>query len=228
MKTVHRCHPLYQGCPMKQSLYRPAASYPLRQMQRGLALPTLLALSMLSSVLLLACWRNISLFQGWSHSSVDRWQLRQAALSGLCQVADAIRSSPAQTFPASTNPWPTDTVQWFKLLTRLPANGCVQGMCQSLLHLSNLRSDWSGRQNSGKNLTASNDINLVYWVEIFPTATPIASSGSSLTYRITVLAQAPGRSLQTAWQSVWQPAPASSNPLPVRLADMQRVLELAP
>lgn len=198
------------------------------QSQRGLALPTLLALSMLSSVLLLACWRNISLYQGWSHSSVDRWQLRQAALSALCQIADSIRSTPAPNNTAASTPWPTDAAQWAKLKSRLPVNGCVEGMCQPLLHLSNQRSDWSGRQSSGLNLTDSNGIKMVYWVEILPTATPATTTAVSLTYRITVLAQAPVRSLQTAWQSVWQPAVASFIPLPVRLTDMQSVLELPP
>lgn len=198
------------------------------QVQRGLALPTVLALSMLSSVLLLACWRNISLYQGWSHSSVDRWQLRQAALSALCQVADSIRSTPSPNNAAASTPWPTDAAQWAKLKSRVPANGCVQGMCQPLLQLSNQRSDWSGRQSSGLKLPTSNGINLVYWVEILPTASPASNTVGSLTYRITVLAQAPARSSQTAWQSVWQPAVASSIPMPVRLADMQSVLELPP
>ena len=228
MKITHLCQVTRQLVVNQSGLNGQTACALTPHSQRGLALPTLLALSMLSSVLLLAGWRNISLYQGWSHSSTDRWQLRQAALSALCQVADSIRSTAAPSNPASSNPWPSDTAQWANLKSRVPANGCVQGMCQPLLHLSNQRSDWSVRQSSGLKLPTSNGIHMVYWVEILPTASPASNTVGSLTYRITVLAQAPARSLQTAWQSVWQPAVASSIPMPVRLADMQSVLELPP
>lgn len=57
---------------------------------QGLALPTVLALSMVSGVLLLACWRNIALAQAWSRHHAEQWQLRQVALSALLTTADAI------------------------------------------------------------------------------------------------------------------------------------------
>jgi hypothetical protein len=40
--------------------------------QQGLALPTVLALSMLCSVLLLACWRNIALSQATYLTILDK------------------------------------------------------------------------------------------------------------------------------------------------------------
>ncbi|MSQ65551.1 MAG: hypothetical protein EXR37_04240 [Limnohabitans sp.] len=79
---------------------------------KGLALPTVLALSMLSSVLLLACWRNIALSQGWSRSSVERWQLRQAALSAICRAATAISSPHARGNPDTRISFPADAAQW--------------------------------------------------------------------------------------------------------------------
>lgn len=196
--------------------------------QQGLALPTVLALSMLSSVLLLACWRNIALSQGWSRSSVERWQLRQAALSGICKAATAI-SSPVtpSNIPLGLS-YPVDSAQWAQLQTRLPVNGCVQGMCRPLLHLSNHRSDWLNRQTSSGSLSGPGGVSLMYWVEILPTAPSANQPGGTFTYRITVLAQSSTRNTQSAWQAVWQPASRLANEAPVRLADMQSLLELQP
>ena len=195
---------------------------------KGLALPTVLALSMLSSVLLLACWRNIALSQAWSRSSVERWQLRQVALSGISRAATAISSPAAQVNDNMRLSYPVDEAQWTQLQTRLPVNGCVQGVCRPLLHLNNHRSDWLNRTASANSLPDQGDISLFYWVEILPSATNASQPGGALTYRITVLAQASGRSTQTAWQAVWQPASVTANDTAVRLADMQSVLELQP
>ena len=155
--------------------------------QQGLALPTVLALSILCSVLLLACWRNIALSQGWSRSSVERWQLRQAALSGICKAATAISSPAAQANNNMRLSYPVDAAQWAQLQTRLPVNGCVQGICRPLLHLSNHRSDWLNRTSGAHSLPDQGDISLVYWVEILPT-TSIASQRLCARYLQTIAA----------------------------------------
>ena len=196
--------------------------------QQGLALPTVLALSMLCSVLLLACWRNIALSQGWSRSSVERWQLRQAALSGICKAATAIFSPAAQANNNTRLSYPVDDAQWAQLQTRLPVNGCVQGICRPLLHLSNHRSDWLNRTSGASSLPDQGDISLAYWVEILPSTSNASQAGAVFTYRITALAQASGRNTQAAWQAVWQPASNTVNETAVRLADLQTVLELQP
>lgn len=207
-------------------------SHPFRHMkirncfqQQGLALPTVLALSMLCSVLLLACWRNIALSQAWSRSSVERWQLRQAALSGVCKAATSI---PLRAAQANQNAYPQDAAQWAQWQTRLPVNGCAQGLCRPLLHLGNHRSDWLNRTAGAGSLPNQGDASLVYWVEIWPSTSNASQVGSALTYRITVLAQASERHTQAGWQAVWQPASVTANDRAVRLADLHSVLELQP
>ena len=57
---------------------------------------------------------------------------------------------------------------------------------------------------------------------------PVAGLVNPFTYRLTVVAVDSERNTQTGWQAVWQPSASSSLDTPVRLADMQRLLELIP
>jgi len=196
--------------------------------QAGLALPTVMALSLLSSVLLLACWRNIALSQAWSRSYAERWQLQQAALTGLCQAVNAIATPVEQNRNAIRLAFPMDTAQWAQLQIQLPLNGCVQGICRPLLHLDNRRSDWLSRISMAGNLPANSDIKLIYWVEVIPGSSHTGLATGAFSYRITALAQSNARGTQSAWQSVWQPANSPQSVQTLRLADMQRVLELLP
>jgi hypothetical protein len=185
-----------------------------------------MALSLLSSVLLLACWRNITLSQAWSRSFAERWQLQQVALTGLCQAATAL-TSPSDQVPSKIS-LPNDLAQWAKLQTQLPVNGCVQGICRPLLHLGNRRSDWLSRQSMAGSLPTLSDTGLLFWVEVIPVSTAKNPTGGAFFYRITALSQANARGTVSAWQSVWQPANMPALGQPVRLADMQTVLELLP
>jgi Tfp pilus assembly protein PilX len=58
--------------------------------QQGMALPIVMALFMVSSVMLLAGWRNITLAHGWSRYQMEHWQLKQASLNALTATAEAI------------------------------------------------------------------------------------------------------------------------------------------
>ena len=92
------------------------AHHPLSKLfsQRGLTLPTVLALSMVCSVMLLACWRNITLAQAWSRHHVEQWQLRQAGLSALLTTAAAAMHPPLATEADGQQPLriPTTTETW--------------------------------------------------------------------------------------------------------------------
>ena len=196
---------------------------PKRDRHSGLALPTVLALSMLCSVLLLACWRNIALSQGWSRSAVEKWQVRQYTLAALSEVIKRI--SAANTTTDTT--YPLSLVQWQQWQTHLSPDSCSQGVCRALLK-ANKVSDWAARQGSALALPDQGDYALLYWIEVWPSPTTASRSASTLTYRITAFAQSRTRSTQSAWQAVWQPPAWPSTTQPVLLADLQSLLELQP
>jgi len=198
------------------------------RLQTGLALPTVMALSLLSSVLLLACWRNITLSQAWSRSYAERWQLQQAALTALCQAVTAIATPIEQNRNTIRVVFPMDQAQWAQLQNLLPLGGCIQGVCRPLLHLGNRRSDWLGRASMAGNLSTTGEIKLIYWVEVLPGSANTGQVSGAFSYRITALAQHNARGTLSAWQSVWQPRNWPLTGQPVRLANMQSVLELLP
>ena len=68
----------------------------------------------------------------------------------------------------------------------------------------------------------------MFWVEVIPVSAAKNPTGGAFIYRITALSQANARGTVSAWQSVWQPENISTPRQPVRLADMQTVLEVLP
>lgn len=198
--------------------------------QQGLALPTVLALFMVSGVLLLASWRNIALAQGWSRHHADQWQWRQVALGALQAFADTALHPTLANAVDATQPLhiPTTTEAWASVRSQLPDSGCDHGVCRSLLDEGNLRSDWLGRTHGAYTLSDPGGLQLFHWVEILPNNLSVADTAIPFTYRITVVAVDPKRNAQTGWQAVWQPAASISADKSVRLADMQRLLELLP
>lgn len=201
-----------------------------RWAEQGLALPTVLALSMVSGVLLLACWRHSALAQAWSRHHAEQWQLRQVVLNALLTTADATLRPLGQTQANDQPPWriPTTAMAWETLRAELPDSGCAHGVCSSLLDAGNLRSDWLGRTDGAYTVSDTSGLQLFHWVEILPHHLPMAGLVNPFTYRLTVVAVDSERNAQTGWQAVWQPSASSSLDTPVRLADMQRLLELIP
>ena len=51
--------------------------------QLGMVLPTVLALAMLSSVLVMAAWRNLGLAEAWGQMAQQRWTLQQVSHAAL-------------------------------------------------------------------------------------------------------------------------------------------------
>ena len=54
-----------------------------QRQQVGMVLPTVLALAMLSSVLVMAEWRYLNLAEGWGQITQQRWTLQQASHAAL-------------------------------------------------------------------------------------------------------------------------------------------------
>ncbi|MFM7698792.1 MAG: hypothetical protein ACKO5X_09160 [Limnohabitans sp.] len=197
---------------------------------QGLALPTVLALSMVSGVLLLACWRNIALAQAWSRHHAEQWQLRQVALSALLTTADAISQPNLDALTNEQPQWriPTTSIAWQLARAELPDTGCAKGLCRPLLGSGNLRADWLGRTDAAYTVTNTSGMQIFHWVEILPHHLPAPELTNPFTYRLTVVVLDSIRQSQTGWQAVWQPSASTSTGKPVRMAELQRILELLP
>jgi len=203
--------------------------------QRGLALPMVVVLSCLCSVLLLAQWRNLALAQALGHSAGLRWQLKQSALDTLRLAVDDIRlgagdrrhqmgnSSDSHAF------FPATTQQWQVLQKRLGPNDCQSGICRPLGSDSAALTAWLTRLDQAQNAPSLTGQSAKYWVEILPL--PTANLGDSVfIYRITALVQNGEGGAQSGWQALWQPNPDAANrPSPaLPTVDWVRLLPLSP
>lgn len=196
----------------------------------GMVLPTVLALSLIGSVMLLACWRNLTLAQAWSRHHQERWQAKQIALKALLSTAQAALRPPLTTdtldSPASYSRLSDEALIGF--YAHLPNQGCVQGVCAPMLSDNNFRSDWLGKTAGAFKSSSPGGYELFHWVEALPHNLSSVATPSPLTFRLTVVALDRTRHTQTGWQAVWQPKANASGDTPVRLGDLQRVLELLP
>jgi type II secretory pathway component PulJ len=203
--------------------------------QRGLALPMVVVLSCLCSVLLLAQWRNLAMAQALGQSAGLRWQLKQSALDTLRLAVDDIRLGASDARHQLGNSsdshafFPTTMQQWQVLQSRLTPNECQTGICRPLESDNAALTPWLTRLDQAQKAPSPSGQSAKYWVEILPL--PTANSGDAVfIYRITALAQNGEGGAQSGWQALWQPNPdAASRPsaaLPT--VDWVRLLPLSP
>ena len=203
--------------------------------QRGLALPLVVVLSGLCSLLLLAEWRSLAWAQALGHSAALRWQLQQSALDALRVAVKDIRNNANDSrhhMGATSDQhafFPRTTQEGQVLQTRLAVTDCQSGICRSLGPDNPLLSPWLARLGKGQTVPAVEGQTVTYWVEILPTSTTTASEELFL-YRITALAQSANNGPLSAWQAVWQAQPNASASLasPLRLNEFTRLLPLVP
>jgi len=203
--------------------------------QRGLALPMVVVLSCLCSVLLLAQWRNLAIAQALGQSAGLRWQLKQSALDTLRLAVDDIRLGAGDARHQMGNSsdghafFPTTIQQWQVLQSRLTTNECQTGICRPLGSDNATLTPWLTRLDQAQKAPSPSDQSASYWVEILPL--PTANSGDAVfIYRITALAQNGEGGAQFGWQALWQPKPDdASRPLPaLPTVDWVRLLPLSP
>jgi Tfp pilus assembly protein PilX len=203
--------------------------------QAGLALPTVLALAMLCSVLLVAEWRSLALAQGFGHMAQQRWTLQQASHAALLAAVQDIRGplSDARHQPGAGKStqafFPQDLSAWQTLQNRLNAQDCLSGICIPLGAESNHFGPWQARLAQAQNFSSDSRMTVVYWVEVLPLIKALATTNSPFVYRITVLAQAHDSSVVVT-QALWHPTPShpASNATPMNLAGFKRLLQLSP
>lgn len=203
--------------------------------QRGLALPMVMVLSCLCSVLLLAQWRNLAMAQALGQSAGLRWQLKHSALDTLRLAVDDIRlgaSDATQQLGNSSDShafFPTTIQQWQVLQSRLGLNECLSGICRPLGSDNTTLAPWLTRLDQAQNAPSPSGQSAKYWVEILPLPT-VNLGDSAFIYRITALAQNGEGGAQSGWQALWQPNPDAANrPLPsLPTVDWVRLLPLSP
>ncbi len=203
--------------------------------QLGLALPVVVVLSGLCSLLLMAEWRSLAWAQALGHSAALRWQLQQSALEAIRVAVEDTRKSASDSRLSMGTPsnqhafFPRTTQEWQVLQTRLAVSDCQNGICRSLGPDNPFISPWLARLAKGQAVPAVAGQTVTYWVEILPTSTTVESQQPFL-YRITALAQSANNGPLSAWQAVWQAQPNAPASLasPLRLNELTRLLPLVP
>ena len=203
--------------------------------QVGMVLPTVLALAMLSSVLVMAEWRNLNLAEGWGQITQQRWTLQQASHAALLAAVKDIqgpltdeRHQPGK--PGSTHAFfPRNTSAWKTLQARLGAQDCLSGICQPLGEDDNSYNAWKDRIANGQRFGEDTGLTLLYWVEVLPLVSRLGTLSSPFVYRITVWAQNSSNAIVVS-QALWHPTPShpASTAIPMTLSGFKRLLQLSP
>ena len=208
----------------------------MKRQQLGLALPTVMALSLMASVMLLADWRSITLAELGGQNASHRWGLQQATHAALLLAVQDIQGPltdsrhQAGSSKATHAFFPNSTKNWTTLQTRLGINDCMTGICKPLGEDNNSFAPWLGRLSQAQVQSLSPSINVYYWVEVLPLQTKLATTTSPFVYRITALAMARSAASVFATQALWHPTPAHATSLtvPMPLAGFKRLLSLSP
>lgn len=206
-----------------------------QRQQVGMVLPTVLALAMLSSVLVMAEWRNLNLAEGWGQITQQRWSLQQASHAALLAAVKDIqgpltdeRHQPGK--PGSTHAFfPRNTSAWKTLQARLGAQDCLSGICQPLGEDDNSYNAWKDRIANGQRFGEDASLTVLYWVEVLPLVSRLGTLSSPFLYRITVWAQNSSNAIVVS-QALWHPTPShpASTAIPMTLSGFKRLLQLSP
>jgi Tfp pilus assembly protein PilX len=206
-----------------------------QRQQVGMVLPTVLALAMLCSVLVMAEWRNLNLAEGWGQITQQRWTLQQASHAALLAAVKDIqgpltdeRHQPGK--PGSNHAFfPRNTSAWKTLQARLGAQDCLSGICQPLGEDDNSYNAWKDRIANGQRFGEDAGLTLLYWVEVLPLVSRLGTLSSPFVYRITVWAQNSSNAIVVS-QALWHPTPShpASTAIPMTLSGFKRLLQLSP
>jgi hypothetical protein len=200
-----------------------------------MVLPTVLALAMLSSVLVMAEWRNLSLAEGWGQVRQQRWTLQQTSHAALLAAVQDIqgpltddRHLPGKA--GSTHAFfPRNTSAWKTLQARLGAQDCLSGICQPLGDDDNSYNAWTDRIANGQRYGEDAGLTVLYWVEVLPLISRLGTLSSPFVYRITVWAQNSSNAIVVS-QALWHPTPShpASTAIPMNLSGFKRLMQLSP
>ena len=190
--------------------------------QLGMVLPTVLALAMLSSVLVMAAWRNLGLAEAWGQMAQQRWTLQQVSHAALLAAVQDIqgpltddRHLPGKA--GSTHAFfPRNTSAWKTLQARLGED-------------DNSYMLWKNRLAHGQRYGEDAGLTVRYWVEVLPLISRLGTLSSPFVYRITVWAQNSSNAIVVS-QALWHPTPShpASTAIPMTLSGFKRLMQLSP
>jgi hypothetical protein len=190
---------------------------------------------MLSSVLVMAEWRNLSLAEGWGQVTQQRWTLQQTSHAALLAAVQDIqgpltddRHLPGKA--GSTHAFfPRNTSAWKTLQARLGAQDCLSGICQPLGDDDNSYNAWKDRIANGQRYGEDAGLTVLYWVEVLPLISRLGTLSSPFVYRITVWAQNSSNAIVVS-QALWHPTPShpASTAIPMNLSGFKRLMQLSP
>lgn len=206
-----------------------------RDPQQGMVLPTVLALALLCSVLLMAEWRSLGLAEGFGQMAQQRWTLQQASHAALLAAVIDIQGplTDARHLPGKADDtqafFPHNTSTWKTLQIRLGKQECLAGICQPLGDDDNSYSPWQKRLKLAQVWGTEPGMTVVYWVEVLPLTSRIGTLSSPFVYRITAWAQNSNNAVVVS-QALWHPTPShpASTAIPMNLAGFKRLLQLSP
>lgn len=203
--------------------------------QSGMVLPTVLVLTMISSVLLMAEWRNLAWAESWGHLTQQRWALQQTNHAALLAAVKDIqgpltdeRHQPGKT--GSTHAFfPSHTWAWNTLQLRLLDRECLTGICRPLGEDQARYDEWRSRLKDAQTLDADPHMTVMYWVEILPLTSRLGTLSSPFVYRITAWTENQNHAI-VVHQALWHPTPShpASMAVPMTLSGFKRLLQLSP
>lgn len=202
---------------------------------RGIALPTVMVMLLLSSGWVLTAWRSVWLHELLLQARSDAWQTQWVAdatvMAALEDVLPRNARAEAATDANMSVTQSTDqrhsmgsteqrhvffpkTVDELRILRqRLGSDVCREGICAPMQPLSSAATDWQGMFTSAMTIAAENNPlpykNARYWVEIF--LSNDASEAQPFVYRITAMANGWKLAKPTVIQAVWQPNDNTAN-----------------
>lgn len=196
---------------------------------RGIALPTVMVMLLLTSGWVLTAWRSVWLHELLIQARSDAWQTQWVADATLIAALEDVlpRNSQAEAAtdddrsftpatdlrhkmgrPDQSHVFFPKTVDELRILRqRLGADVCREGICAPLQPLLSNTTVWQSMLPSAMPIASENNPlpskNASYWVEIF--LSNDASEVQPFVYRITAMANGWKSAKPTVIQAVWQP-----------------------
>lgn len=196
---------------------------------RGFALPTVMVMLLLSSLLALTAWRSVWLNALLLRAREDAIRTQWAADATLHVALDDVlqRSPLSQTATAAGVAsrhdkgashqhhvfFPKDAHELNALRQRLGTDDCQEGICAPLQPLPSQATYWQNKASSAMPVASEHSLsptgNARYWVEVF--LQNDASHTLSRVYRITVMVRGLKSTQPVVLQAIWFPHAALVN-----------------
>lgn len=195
----------------------------------GIALPTVLVMLLLSSVLALSAWRSVWLNALLLRARADAVRTHWATDATLQAALDDVlqRDPMAQTVSAAAHAsrhdmgapqqqhvfFPKDANELNVLRQRLGTEGCREGICAPLKPLPSTTTFWKNKTSAAMPVTFEQTLpsigNACYWVEVF--LLNDANQTLAWVYRITAMVTGLKSTQPVVLQAIWLPHAALVN-----------------